>query len=111
MIPACGFLIYFIHIPGYLAIITLVAPLTVLFAATGSAVGAYVPVMTNDPKTLPVPLAFSFPVINLGLGGFMIFLVAALADSVFVLFVLPFYTLSLVYFFLAASIHALNTYK
>ena len=111
VIPACGFLIYFIHIPGYLAIITLVAPLTVLFAATGSAVGAYVPVMTNDPKTLPVPLAFSFPVINLGLAAFMVFLVAALADSIFILFVLPFYTLSLVYFFLAISIHALNTYK
>ncbi len=111
VIPACGFLIYFIHIQGYLAIITLVAPLTVLFAATGSAVGAYVPVMTNDPKTLPVPLAFSFPVINLGLGAFMVYLVAVLADSILVLFVLPFYTLSLVYFFLAASIHALNTYK
>ncbi len=111
VIPACGFLIYFIHIEGYLAIITLIAPLTILFAATGSAIGAYVPVMTNDPKTLPVPLAFSFPIINLGLGAIMVYLVAVLSDSTFVLVILPLYTLSLVYFFLALSIRALNTYK
>jgi hypothetical protein len=111
VIPACGFLIYLIHIQGYLAVITLVAPLTILFAATGSAVGAYVPVMTNDPKTLPVPLAFSFPVINLGLGTIMVFLVAIFADSILLLVILPLYTLSLVYFFLAVSIRALRNYK
>lgn len=111
VIPACGFLIYFIHVEGYLAIITLAAPLAILFCATGSAVGAYVPVMTNDPKTLPVPLAFSFPVINLGLGAIMVYLISLLADSVFILFVLPLYTLSLTYFFLATSVRALNTYK
>jgi len=110
VIPACGFLIYFIHIEGYLAVITLVAPLAILFGATGSAVGAYVPVMTNDPKTLPVPLAFSFPIINLGLGAIMVFLVAIFADSILIVVILPLYTLSLVYFFLAASIRALNTY-
>ena len=111
VIPACGFLIYFIHIQGYLAVITLAAPLAILFAATGSAVGAYVPVMTNDPKTLPVPLAFSFPIINLGLGAFMVFLVAILSDSILVLVILPIYTLSLVFVFLALSIRALNSYK
>jgi hypothetical protein len=111
VIPACGFLIYFLHIEGYLAVITLVAPLSILFAATGSAIGAYVPVLTNDPKTLPVPLAFSFPVINLGLGAIMVFLVATFADSVLVMLVLPLYTLSLVFFFLALSVRALNAYK
>jgi hypothetical protein len=111
VIPACGFLVYLIHIQGYLAVITLVAPLTILFAATGSAVGAYVPVMTNDPKTLPVPLAFSFPVINLGLGTIMVILVAIFADSILVIVILPLYTLSLVYFFLAASVRALRNYK
>ena len=111
VIPACGFLIYFIHIEGYLAVITLVAPLTLLFAATGSAVGAYVPVLTNDPKTLPVPLAFSFPVINLGLGALMVFLVAIFSDSILIVVVLPLYTLSLVSLFLALSVRALNTYK
>jgi hypothetical protein len=111
VIPACGFLIYFIHIEGYLAVITLAAPLAILFAASGSAIGAYVPVMTNDPKTLPVPLAFSFPVINLGLGAIMVYLIATLADSILVLVVLPLYTLSLVFIFLAISIRALDTYK
>ncbi len=110
VIPACGILVYFIHIEGYLAIITLVAPLTILFAASGSAVGAYVPVLTNDPKTLPVPLAFSFPVINLGLGAVMVFLVAVFAESILIMIVLPLYTLSLVCFFLALSVRALNNY-
>ena len=111
VIPACGLLIYFIHIEGYLAVITLVAPLTILFAATGSAVGAYVPVLTNDPKTLPVPLAFSFPVINLGLGALMVYLVAIFSNSILIIVILPLYTLSLVYLFLAISVRALNTYK
>jgi hypothetical protein len=111
VIPACGFLIYFIHIEGYLAVITLAAPLSILFAASGSAIGAYVPVMTNDPKTLPVPLAFSFPVINLGLGAIMVFLIATFADSILVLVILPLYTLSLVFIFLAVSVRALDTYK
>lgn len=111
VIPACGFLIYFIHIEGYLAIITLAAPFSILFAATGSAVGAYVPVMTSDPKTLPVPLAFSFPIINLGLGAILVFLVALFADSVLLLMILPIYTLSLVCLFLAFSTRALNNYK
>lgn len=111
VIPACGFLIYFIHIEGYLAVITLIAPLTILFTATGSAFGAYVPVMTNDPKTLPVPLALSFPIINLGLGAIMVLLVAIFSDSMLILVILPLFTLSLVYFFLALSLRALNTYK
>lgn len=111
VIPACGFLIYLLHIEGYLAIITLTAPLVLLFTASGNAIGAYVPVMTNDPQTLPVPLAFSFPVINLGLGTIMVYLVALFADSWLVIVILPLYTLSLVYFFLATSIHALRTYK
>jgi len=111
VIPACGFLIYFIHIEGYLSLITLAAPLSIIFAATGSAVGAYVPVMTNDPQTLPVPLAFSFPIINLGLGAILVFLVAMFAESILVLIILPVYTLSLVCIFLAFSTRALNNYK
>ncbi|MHA1949069.1 MAG: hypothetical protein ACXAAO_10780 [Candidatus Thorarchaeota archaeon] len=111
VIPACGFLIYLLHIEGYLAIITLTAPLVLLFTASGNAIGAYVPVMSNDPQTLPVPLAFSFPIINLGLGTIMVYLVAIFADSWLVIVILPIYTLSLVYFFLAASVHALGTYK
>ena len=111
IIPACGFLIYFIRIQGTLSVVTLAIPLTILFTATGTAIGAYVPVFTNDPKTLPVPLAFSFPIINMGLGALMVYLVAFYSNSVLVLMILPLYTLSLVYFFLAASARALDNYK
>ncbi|MFW9794669.1 MAG: hypothetical protein ACFFEE_10230 [Candidatus Thorarchaeota archaeon] len=111
VIPACGFLIYLLHIEGYLAIITLTAPLVLLFTATGNLIGSYVPVMTNDPQTLPVPLAFSFPIINLSLGTVMVYLVALLADTWYVLLVLPLFTLSLVFAFLSASVYSLNSYK
>jgi hypothetical protein len=109
--PACGFLIYIMRIEGYLALITLAAPLVILFTATGVAVGSYVPVMTNDPKTLPVPLAFSYPIINLSLGAAMIFLVAQYAESILVLLFLPAYCIGLTLFFLALSMRAINSYK
>ncbi len=111
VIPACGFLIYFLHIEGYLAIITLAAPLVLIFTASGIAIGAYVPVLTNDPQTLPVPLAFSFPIINLGLGLVLVYLVAILANSWMVMLILPLVTIILIFFFLALAVHALNTYK
>ncbi|TFG32708.1 hypothetical protein EU528_02610 [Candidatus Thorarchaeota archaeon] len=110
-IPACGFLIYIMRVEGYLALITLAAPLVILFTATGVAVGAYVPVMTNDPKTLPVPLAFSYPIINLSLGTAMVLVVAVFADSLLVLIALPVYVLGLTLFFLASAVRALNSYK
>ncbi|MHA1134886.1 MAG: hypothetical protein ACTSSE_00200 [Candidatus Thorarchaeota archaeon] len=110
-IPACGFLIYVMRIQGYLALITLAAPLIILFTATGVAVGAYVPVMTNDPKTLPVPLAFSYPIINLSLGTIMILLVAVFAESILVLFLLPAYALGLTLLFLGIAVRAIDTYK
>ena len=98
-------------IEGYLPLITLAAPLVILFTATGVAVGAYVPVMTNDPKTLPVPLAFSYPIINLSLGAIMILIVAMFANSILVLIMLPAYCIGLTLFFLAASVRALDSYK
>jgi len=110
-IPACGFLIYILRIEGYLALITLAGPLVILFTASGVAIGAYVPVITNDPKTLPVPLAFSYPIINLSLGAGMILLVAMFAESTLILFVLPAFTLGLTLFFLALSVRAINAYK
>lgn len=110
-IPACGFLIYILRIEGYLALITLAAPLVILFTASGVAIGAYVPVITNDPKTLPVPLAFSYPIINLSLGTGMILLVSMFAESSLILFFLPAYTLGLTLFFLAVSVRAINAYK
>jgi hypothetical protein len=111
IIPPCGLLIYFIRIQGTFSVVTLAIPLAILFTATGTAVGAYVPVFTTDPKILPVPLAFSFPIINLGLGAIMVYLVAFYSNSVLILMILPLYTLSLVYCFLAASARALDNYK
>ncbi|TFG34771.1 hypothetical protein EU527_01580 [Candidatus Thorarchaeota archaeon] len=111
VIPAAGFLIYILRIEGYLALITLIAPLTILFTASGVAIGAYVPVITNDPKQLPIPLAFSYPIINLGLGTIMIFLVAAFANSSLVLIVLPVYSIGLTFFFLFLSSKAINSYR
>jgi len=111
VVPAAGFLIYILRIEGYLALITLIAPLTILFTASGLAIGAYVPVVTNDPKQLPIPLAFSYPIINLALGGLMIFMVAAFADSTLVIIALPVYIIGLTLFFLLLTSRAINSYK
>ena len=91
--------------------LTLAAPLILIFTATGIAIGAFVPVFTNDPRTLPVPLAFSFPVVNLTLGAVLIGIVAALAHEQIILVILPFYTLALVFMFLEAGVYAMNSFK
>ncbi|MHA1614649.1 MAG: hypothetical protein ACTSYJ_07360, partial [Candidatus Thorarchaeota archaeon] len=74
-------------------------------------IGAYVPVITNDPKTLPVPLAFSYPIINLSLGAGMILLVAMFAESSWILFVLPAYSIGLTLLFLTIAVLAIDAYK
>ncbi len=109
-IPACGLLIYILRIEGYLALITLAAPMTILFTAIGIAVGAYVPVLTNDPRTLPVPLAFSYPIINLSLGALMIAIVTFFADSESILTILPLYSIGLTILFLGIAAKAMNSY-
>jgi hypothetical protein len=111
VIPACGLLVYILRIEGYLALIALAAPLTIVFTAIGVAIGAYVPVLTNDPRTLPVPLAFSYPIVNLSLGALMVFFVAILADSQNLLIVLPLYTVGLTVLFLGVATRALSNYK
>jgi hypothetical protein len=111
VIPACGFLIYILRIEGYLALIALAAPMTILFTAIGVAIGAYVPVLTNDPRTLPVPLAFSYPVIDLSLGALMVFVVGILAGNQGVLLALPLYTIGFTLIFLWIAAKALNTYR
>jgi hypothetical protein len=111
VIPACGLLVYILRIEGYLALITLAAPLTIVFTAIGVAIGAYVPVLTNDPRTLPVPLAFSYPIINLSIGALMVFLVALLANSQNILIALPLYTIGFTMLFLGVATRALSNYK
>ena len=109
--PLCGFLVYILRIEGFFALITLAAPLVIIFTASGVTVGSYVPVLTNDPRTLPVPLAFSYPIINLGLGAVLVFLVAYLADVLLVLVALPLFTIGVTFSLLTLSVLALNSYK
>jgi hypothetical protein len=109
-IPACGLLVYILRVEGYLALITLVAPMTILFTAIGTAIGAYVPALTNDPRTLPVPLAFSYPILNLSLGALMIFIVGFFANAQILLLILPLYCISLTVLFLGIATKALNSY-
>ncbi len=109
--PLCGFLVYILRIEGFFSLITLAAPLAIIFTATGVTVGSYVPVLTNDPRTLPVPLAFSYPIINLGLGAVLVFLVAYLADVLLVLVALPLFTIAVTFSLLALATLALNSYK
>jgi hypothetical protein len=110
-IPIMGFVAYFFRVQGFVSLLTLAAPLVLIFTATGIAIGAFVPVFTNDPRILPVPLAFSFPVVNLTLGAVLIALVAALAHEQLILVALPFYTLAIVFLFLEAGVHAMNSFR
>ncbi|MFQ5832902.1 MAG: hypothetical protein ACE5H4_09385 [Candidatus Thorarchaeota archaeon] len=110
-IPILGFIGFFFQLQGVTALMFLAAPLILLFSAVGTAIGAYVPVVTNEPGNLPVPLAFSFPIINLTLGGFTIALAAALADSLVIVVALPAVTLAFVFLFVIAAVSALDRYK
>ena len=82
-----------------------------VFAATGIMAGAYVPVFTNTPKNPPVPLAFSFPAINLVLGGIILWIASEFANSTMLVAVLPAFTLFTVLLFLSLSVRALKSYK
>ncbi|MFX1604060.1 MAG: hypothetical protein ACFFCK_11305 [Promethearchaeota archaeon] len=110
-IPILGFIVFLFQVSGIAALIWMAGPLVLLFAAVGTAIGSYVPVFTNEPGDLPVPLAFSFPVLNLTIGGVMIMLVASLSHSLLLILVLPLYTLALVFFFLRSSVHAMGRFK
>jgi hypothetical protein len=110
-IPILGFVAYFFRVEGFASLLTLAAPLILIFTATGISIGAFVPVFTNDPRVLPVPLAFSFPVVNLTLGAVLIGIVATLAHEQLILFVLPTYTMAIVFLFLEAGVQAMNSFR
>jgi hypothetical protein len=110
-VPILGFIAYFFRVEGFASLLTLAAPLILIFTASGIAIGAYVPVVTNDPRILPVPLAFSFPVVNLTLGAVLIGLVATLAHDQLILLALPFYTLVMVFLFLETGVRAMNSFR
>ncbi|MCK5238252.1 MAG: hypothetical protein KAR33_01820 [Candidatus Thorarchaeota archaeon] len=110
-VPLYLFLLYFFRVPGSIYLLTLAAPMILVFAATGIMAGAYVPVFTNTPKNPPVPLAFSFPAINLVLGGIILWIASEFANSTMLVAVLPAFTLFTVLLFLSLSVRALKSYK
>ncbi len=110
-LPLYLFILYFFRVQGALYLIALAGPMIMVFSATGIMAGAYVPVYTNDPKNPPVPLAFSFPAINLVLGGIIVWIASEFATSNEILIFLPFFTASIVVLFLSLSVHALKSYK
>jgi len=110
-IPVYLLLLYFFRVPGSIFLITLAAPMIIVFSATGIMAGAYVPVFTNNPKNPPVPLAFSFPAINLSLGGIIIWITSEFANDIMLVIVMPAFTIFTVLLFLSLSVHALQSYK
>ncbi len=110
-LPLYLFLLYFFRVEGSAFLIFLAAPMILLFSATGIMAGAYVPVFTSDPKNPPVPLAFSFPAINLILGALVIWIASQFGEVLSIVLVLPVFTASIVLLFLRLSVHALNSYK
>jgi ABC-type transport system involved in multi-copper enzyme maturation permease subunit len=110
-IPLYLFLLFFFRVPGSFYLITLGAPMILIFAATGIMAGAYVPVFTNDPNNPPVPLAFSFPAINLVLGGCVLWIASEFANTTLLVVMLPLFTVFTVLLFLSLSVHALRSYK
>ncbi len=110
-IPLYLFLLYFFRVEGSAFLIFLAAPMILIFSATGIMAGAYVPVFTSDPKNPPVPLAFSFPAINLALGALVIWIASQFGEVLSVMLILPVFTACIVLMFLSLSVHALNSYK
>jgi hypothetical protein len=110
-LPVYGLVIYFFNIRGAAFLITIAAPLILIFSASGIMVGAYIPVFTNDPRTPPVPLAFAFPSINLALGGLLMAVISIFAKDPYLLLILPGLTVGLVILFLGLSVVALEHYR
>ncbi len=110
-LPLFLLILYFMRIPGAAYLIFLAAPMLLVFSATGIMVGAYVPVFTNDPKNPPVPLAFSFPTINLAIGGLMVWLILLYGKSLEIIVFLPLLTVFFVILFLALSTRAMESFK
>ncbi|MBD3405316.1 MAG: hypothetical protein GF411_04155 [Candidatus Lokiarchaeota archaeon] len=110
-LPLYGFLLYFFRVHGSLFLTTLVVPLIIIFASTGVMIGAYVPVFTNDPKNPPVPLAFSFPVINLIIGAILMVMIMLFSHDIVLLMLLPIITISFVIIFLSFANRAIKSYK
>jgi len=110
-IPLYGLLLYIFRVQGSAFLVTLAAPMLVVFCATGTAAGAYIPVFTSDPTHPPVSVAFSFPAINLTMAGIIIVVASVLAKSALLLLVLPLLTLLMSGILLASAVKAIDLYK
>ncbi len=110
-IPILGMLAYFLRIPSAAMLLSLSAPLILMFCATGVMIGAYVPVFTNTPETPPVPVAFSFPAINLALGGVFVMILLYAIEHDLILILVPVFTMAIVMMSLLLAIRALDHYK
>ena len=109
-VPILLWIVYLFPLNEILAIGSLVVPFVLLFCATGVLIGAYVPVLTNEPRNPPVPLVFSFPTINLFLGG-LLGAAALLLRPADALIAIPSVTSGLVLFFLLMAKRALREFK
>ncbi|MGY5861830.1 MAG: hypothetical protein RTU09_05610 [Candidatus Thorarchaeota archaeon] len=109
--PIIGFLAYFMRVEGSFYLLTLVAPLVLIFSATGVMVGAYIPVFTNEPSDPPVPLAFGFPAINIGFGILLLVIVQMYSDDMQLVQVMPAFVVVVVLGLLALATIALRSYK
>ncbi len=111
VVPIVGFLAYFMRVEGSFYLLTLVAPLVLIFSATGVMVGAYIPVFTNEPSDPPVPLAFGFPAINIGLGVLLMAILATYAENIQLVQIMPAFVVMVVLGLLALATFALRSYK
>jgi len=109
-IPIFGILVFFLRVDNSIILLTIGIPFLLIFSATGTMFGAYIPVFTNDPRTPPVPLAFAFPTLNLIIGAAIIYLLTVTKAGILFTIMLPVITLSLVIVFLMLSIIALRSY-
>jgi len=110
-LPILGLMIYFFDVSGSVMLATLAAPLLMVFCATGVMVGIYVPVLTNDPRNAPVPLVFSFPAINLLLGGAIMIIAITLSSDPWIVIALPGAIMVMVATLLTFSVVALKSFK
>ncbi|MHA1779870.1 MAG: hypothetical protein ACTSYL_03275 [Candidatus Thorarchaeota archaeon] len=91
-------------------LLVLVGPLLLVFCASGVMIGAYVPVLTNEPQNPPIPLVFSYPTLNLVIGGaFSLFVINSPGDIIF--WVIPLFTIGFVFLFIMLATRALRLFK
>ena len=111
VLPACGMVAYIFPVKGGLILLSLCAPLVIVFCAAGTMIGASVPVFTADPRTPPLPLALALPTINFVSAGIVIGVLVLAGGTVLALVALPAVTVSLTALFLGLGVLSLRQYR